>query len=114
MVWEPTIQPEEISTIEEEHKEKDKLITTKPNEVAINEDEMNTHSFDFIDCPIIEFIIKPEEEEEIYIIDFETCGIGKCHYLGRGNVKIWKIKEEQSKVKRSKMSNSSRDFFKFP
>lgn len=33
------------------------------DEVVINEDEMNTHSFDFIDFLTIEFVIKPKEEK---------------------------------------------------
>lgn len=33
--------------------------------------EFNTHSFDFIDFSTIEFMIKPKDEVEIYIVEFE-------------------------------------------
>lgn len=59
---ESTIQSENISIIEEEHRENAKLIIKEQSkEVANNEDKINTYSFDFIDCPIVE-LIKLEEE----------------------------------------------------
>lgn len=84
------------------------------NEVSINEDEINTHYFEFINCPTIELVIMSEEGEEVYIVDFETYKIGKSYYLGGGNAKIWRINEDWSKVKRRKMSKVSNAFFKVP
>lgn len=52
------IQPEDISAMIEEIKENDKLITTKSSkDVAINENGINIHSFDFIDCPKIVLLL---------------------------------------------------------
>lgn len=50
------IQSKEISTIDKEFKDNDKLITKEPNkDVAINEDESNVHSSDFIDYSKLSF-----------------------------------------------------------
>lgn len=56
-----------MSIIGEDYKEDEKLITKE--EVIISEDEINTHSFNLTDCTTIEFVIKPEEEIEVYMID---------------------------------------------
>lgn len=89
------MQPEKISTIEEEHKEDDKLIIKKPNEEeALNEDKINTHSFDFIDYQTIKFVIKSNEQVEVYMVDFESNGICKSGYIERGKLKVWRINEK--------------------
>lgn len=52
---ESAIQPKEISIIENKHKDDERSITEKPSkEVGNNEDEINTHSLNFIDCPTID------------------------------------------------------------
>lgn len=39
--------------------------------VAINYDKFDIHSFDFVDCPKINFVIKSDEKVEVYIVGFE-------------------------------------------
>lgn len=86
---ETTIQPYEMSIIEEEYKLDDKLITKEASkEVAINEGEINTYAFSFIYCSTIVFLTKPEEERSLY---FESDGIGKSYHIEWGEVKNWKI-----------------------
>lgn len=45
--------------------------------------EFNTHSFDFIDFPTIEFMIKPKDEVEVYIVEFESNRMSKSHQIER-------------------------------
>lgn len=72
-----------------------KIITKDPSEeVVINENEIHIHSFDFMDCPTIEFVINPEEENEVWIVDFELYGIGKSYHIEEGKVYTWSINEK--------------------
>lgn len=59
-------------------------------------------------------MIKPEKEKEVYIIDFKSHGIGKSYHLGGDNVKIWRINEEWSRVKRSKLRKASKALSRIP
>lgn len=59
-------------------------------------------------------MIKPEKEKEVYIIDFKLHGIGKSYHLGEDNVKLWRINEECSKVKRSKLGKASKALSRIP
>jgi hypothetical protein len=111
----PIIQPDESSTIEEEPKMSENLITTEINEeVAINEEKINLHSSNLVDCQDIDFVVKPDEEVEIFIVEFELDGIGESYYMEMGNVEFWRSNEEWNKAKRRKMGKASKAFFRCP
>jgi len=66
------IQSEEISKIVEELKVNDNLITKEHIKyVEINDDEINIHLRDFINCIEIGFVIKSNEDVEVYLVEFE-------------------------------------------
>lgn len=46
---------EEISTIKEKHEEHKNYPKEPDKKVAIYKDVINTHSYDFINCPTIDF-----------------------------------------------------------
>lgn len=52
--------------------------------VTINEDGINTHFSDFIHCPTVHFVIKPYEEVEVYIVEFQLERISKSYYVESG------------------------------
>lgn len=101
--------------MEDENKDDERLITKEQSEdEAINEDNVNPHSVDFIDCPIIEFVIKPEEKEEVYVDEFKSQAIDISYHIGDGSIKICRSNKEWSKVRRGKLSKASKAFFKIP
>jgi hypothetical protein len=111
----PNTPPDESSTIDEESKTSEDLITTKLNEdLAINKEEINSHFSHFIDCPKIDFVIGPDEEIEIYIVEVESDGIDKSYYVEKGKEELWRSNEKWIKAKRRKMDKASKAFFRCP
>lgn len=92
------VQLEKSTTKQEKHEENGKLTLQDPNKsVTFNEVEIIRQSSDFIVCIKINFVIKVDEEIEVFIVEFKSSGIGKSYYL-KVIVKFWKIKEECFKV----------------
>jgi hypothetical protein len=110
----PVIQSDDESTVEE-LEENDKSITNEPSEnVANNEDESSAHAFDFLDCPKVEFVIRPDEGIEIFIVEFELDGMGKSYYITKGDDECWRSNEEWTKAKRRKMGKAWQAFYRSP
>lgn len=111
----PIIPPDGSSSIEEEQKTSENLITVELSEdEAINKEEINSYFFDFIDCPKIDFVIKPDEEIQIYIVEVESDGIDKSYYVENGKEDVWRSNEKWTKAKRRKMDKTSKAFFRCP
>lgn len=110
----PIIQSDDEST-DEELEENDIAITTEPSEsVANDEDESSAHAFDFIECLKAEFVIRPDEGIEIFIVEFELERMGKSYYLTKGDDEFWRSNEEWTKAKRRKMGKACQAFYRSP
>jgi hypothetical protein len=102
----------EKTSIKEEKPEKiEKLITTGEKERATFEEE---EILDFIVCSKVDFVIKPYEEIEVYIVEFEMGNEEKSYYMEKSNAKIWRKNATWNKVILSKISRTSKAIFKVP
>ncbi|KAL2526603.1 Uncharacterized protein Adt_11657 [Abeliophyllum distichum] len=107
------IQPEEAPIKEEDYVEKVKL-NGQNEKVIINDVALMKQ---FSNSPLsskINFVIKVDEEVEVFIVEFEQGAKPKSNFYEKCKFKFWRINEKWCKLNRCKQRKSSKALFKVP
>lgn len=80
-----SVQPEETITEEYELVEHKELIKIEPNEIeTFNEVGILIEPSNFIISSNVDFVIKINDEVEIFVVEFKLDGVGKPYYIEGG------------------------------
>ncbi|KAL2462264.1 Uncharacterized protein Adt_45684 [Abeliophyllum distichum] len=115
-----TIEEEEVGkqdekSKEEEYVEKEKLILNEQNKkMTFNDTALIKQFSESRIYSQIDFVIKAEEEVEIFVVVFEQCAELQSYSCEERKFKFLRINEKWCKVNRCKQNKSSKARFKVP
>lgn len=89
-ILDTNVELEKVSIEEEHEKIKKIIIMVEKDSVVFKEEEISRQSTDILVCSKMEFVTKPYEEIEVYIVEFKTDDERKSYYLEKDKIKIWK------------------------